>query len=111
MSNQPYGYDPFNPGPADGSAYSLLNGAGNDCYYGSAYGNVGGWIGVFPDGTAYKQDAAALRQYIMALEASRKLQDLADVNFTRNVKPGDALVYNYLTGKWELQALISGGGW
>lgn len=111
MSNQPYGYDPFNAGPADGSAFLLLDGAGNDCYYGSNYGNVGGRVGVFPDGTAYKQDAAALRQYIMSLEATRKLQDLADVNFTRNVKPGDALLYNHTTGNWELQSFISGGAW
>lgn len=66
---------------------------------------------MFPDGSAYKQDAAALRQYIISLEAARKLQDLADVNFTRNVKPGDALLYNHLTGNWELQDFISGGGW
>lgn len=111
MSNQPYGYDPFNAGPADGSAFLLLDGAGGGCYYDSTYGNMGGRVGVFPDGTVYKQDAAALRQYIMGLEATRKLQDLADVNFTRNVRPGDALLYNHLTGNWELQNFISGGAW
>lgn len=111
MSNQPYGYDPFNAGPADGSAFLLLDGAGGGCYYDSTYGNMGGRVGVFPDGTPYKQDAAALRQYIMSLEAARKLQDLADVNFTRNVKPGDALLYNHTTGSWELQNFISGGAW
>lgn len=111
MSNQPYGYDPFNAGPADGSAFLLLDGAGGGCYYDSNYGNIGGRVGVFPDGTPYKQDAAALRQYIMSLEATRKLQDLADVNFTRNVKPGDALLYNHTTGNWELQGFISGGAW
>lgn len=111
MSNQPYGYDPFNAGPADGSAFLLLDGAGNNCYYGSSYGRMGARVGVFPDGAEYKQDAAALRQYIIALEASRKLQDLADVNFTRSVSPGDALLYNHLTGNWELQSFISGGAW
>jgi hypothetical protein len=112
MSNQPHGYDPFNAGPADGSAFLLSSGAGGtDCYYGSSYGPLGGRVGVFPDGSEYKQDAAALRQYVMGLEATRKLQDLADVNFTRNVKPGDALLYNFTTGNWELQAFISGGSW
>jgi hypothetical protein len=46
----------------------------------------------------------------MGLEATRKLQDLADVSFTRNVRPGDALLYNHMTGNWELQSFISGGG-
>jgi hypothetical protein len=31
------------------------------------------------------------------------------VRFIRNVKPGDALLYNYTTGFWELQDFISGG--
>ncbi len=113
MANQPYGYDPFNPGPADGQAFLLSEGSGGtDCYYGSNYGaSLSGRVGVFPDGTVYKQSAAELRQYIVGLESTRKLQDLADVNFTRNVKPGDALLYNFTTGNWELQDFISGGGW
>lgn len=110
MSNQPCGYDPFNPGPADGSAF-LLDSSGADCYYGSNYGSLGGRIGVFPDGTEYKQSAAELRQYILSLESTRKLQDLSNVNFTRNVKPGDTLLYNHTTGNWELQEFISGGAW
>lgn len=110
--NQPYGYDPFNPAPADGAAFLLsAGGVENDCYYSQAYGVMGGRIAVFPDGTDYKQSAAELRQYILSLEAARKLQDLADVDFTRNVRPGDTLVYNYTTGKWELQSFISGGPW
>jgi hypothetical protein len=113
MSNQPCGYDPFNPGPADGSAFLLSEGSGgSDCYYGSNYGtSLGGKIGVFPDGTEYKLTAAELRQYILSLESTRKLQDLNDVNFTRTVKAGDALLYNHTTGNWELQNFISGGGW
>jgi hypothetical protein len=110
MSNQPYGYDPFNAGPADGSAF-ILNSGGNDCYYGSNYGTLGTRIGVFPDGAEYKQTAAELRQYILSLESTRKLQDLSNVNFTRNVKPGDAILYNHTTGNWELQDFISGGAW
>jgi hypothetical protein len=112
MSNQPYGYDPFNPGPADGSAFLLMQGAGgSDCYYGSGYGALGGKIAIFPDGTEYKHSVAELRQYILSLESTRRLQDLSNVNFVRNVKPGDALLYNYQTGKWELQEFISGGSW
>ncbi len=111
MSNQPYGYDPFNAGPADGSGFLLLDGSAGGCYYDSSYGAIGGRVGVFPDGTPYKQDAASLRQYIVALEGTRKLQDLSDVDFVRNVKPGDALLYNHTTGNWELQDFISGGSW
>lgn len=113
MSNQPYGYDPFNPGPADGSGFLFLQ-SGDDggCYYSNGiYGQFGGKIGVFPDGTEYKQSVAELRQYILALENTRRIQDLSNVNFVRSVKPGDALLYNYLTGNWELQNFISGGEW
>lgn len=110
MSNQTYGYDPFNPAAADGAGFYLVaDGSSGGCYYGSSYGTLGGRIGIFPDGSEYKQDAASLRQYVIELEATRKIQDLANVNFTRNVKPGDALLYNYLTGNWELQEFISGG--
>jgi hypothetical protein len=68
-------------------------------------------VGVFPDSTEYKQSAEELRQYILSLESSRRIQDLSNVNFVRNVKPGDALLYNFTTGNWELQNFISGGGW
>ncbi len=114
MSNQPYGYDPFNPGPADGQGYLLVQdgpGAGGCYYSGGSFGRVGGYIGVFPDGTAYKQSAEELRQYIMELESSRRIQDLSNVKFLRSVKPGDALLYNYTTGFWNLQDFISGGEW
>ena len=50
-----------------------------------------------------------LRQYIIELEASRKLQDLVDVNFTRTVKKGDFLVYDNTSGKWVLTDFLSGG--
>lgn len=110
MSNQPYGYDPFNPAAPDGAGFILTtDSSGGGCYYGSQYGVLGGKIGIFPDGAEYKQSAADLRQYVIELEANRKLQDLANVRFTRNVKPGDALLYNHTTGYWELQDFISGG--
>jgi hypothetical protein len=110
MANQTYGYDPFNPAAADGAGFYLVaDGSSGGCYYGTGYGALGGRIGVFPDGSEYKQDAASLRQYVIELEANRKIQDLSNVRFTRNVKPGDALLYNYTTGFWELQDFISGG--
>lgn len=112
MSNQPWGYDPFNPGPADGSGFLLIqDSAGGGCYYSRFYGQLGGRIGIFPDGAEYKQSAAELRQYVIELESTRKIQDLSNVNFTRNVKPGDALLYNHTTGNWELSDFISGGEW
>lgn len=110
MSNQVYGYDPFNPAAPDGAGFYLVaDSSSGGCYYGNNYGSLGGKIGVFPDGAEYRQDAADLRQYIIELEANRKLQDLSNVNFVRNVKPGDALLYNHTTGNWELQDFISGG--
>jgi hypothetical protein len=111
MSNQVYGYDPVNPGPADGKGFLLLRDKGG-CYYSNGmYGQLGGRIGVFPDGSEYKQSVAELRQYILELESTRRIQDLSNVNFVRNVRPGDALLYNHTTGFWELQQFISGGGW
>jgi hypothetical protein len=111
MSNQVYGYDPFNPSSADGSGFLLLRDKGGCYYSGSSYGHLGGKIGIFPDGAEYKQSTAELRQYIIELEGTRRIQDLSNVNFIRNVKPGDALLYNYMTGNWELQNFISGGEW
>lgn len=105
--NQPNGYNPFNPAQPGGAGYFFFPTANSDCYY-SAYGNVPPRY-VFPDGTEYKQDAAELRQYILDLEANRKLQDLSNVDFPRDVLPGDTLWYNYSTGKWELTNYISPG--
>ena len=109
-SNQVYGYDPMNPAAPGGAGFlTMLSVSDGGCYYGSGYGSLGGRIGVFPDGAAYRQSAAELRQYVMELEMTRRIQDLSNVDFVRNVKPGDALLYNYLTGNWELQNFISGG--
>jgi hypothetical protein len=77
---------------------------------GNCYGYLTGYkTGVFPDGSKYKEDAAALRQYIIDLEGTRKLQDLVDVKFTRNVKKGDFLVYDNGSGCWVLTDYLSGG--
>lgn len=111
-SNQNYGYDPQNPGPTDGRGFYLLRDNTGGCYYSNGtYGHLGGKIGIFPDGAEYKQSLAELRQYILELEDTRKIQDLSNVNFVRNVQPGDVLLYNHTTGFWELQSFISGGEW
>lgn len=65
----------------------------------------------YPDGTPYKKSAEELRNYILELEANRRIEDLANVNFSRPVKPGDVLLYNQSTGDWELTDFISGGEW
>jgi hypothetical protein len=111
--NQPYGYDPFNPAQPGGSGLLTIvpNASSSACSYNSS-GLLGLTIssfGVFPDSTPYKQTASELRQYIINLEATRKLRDLADVNFTRSPQPGDILAYNYTTGLWELLDFVSGG--
>lgn len=112
MSSYKLGYDLMNPGPAGGRGFLLLSNESGGCYYSSgAYGNVNGYVGVFPDSTEYKQSAEELRQYILQLESTRKIQDLSNVRFARNVRPGDALLYNHTTGFWELQEFISGGAW
>lgn len=111
--NQTYGYDPLNPGQPGGSSMItvLPNPTDMGCGYnsGGMYGYNRYFIGVFPDSTPYKQSASELRQYIINLEATRKLRDLADVSFTRSPVPGDILAYNYTTGLWELTDFVSGG--
>lgn len=112
MSNQPYGYDPFNPGPSDGNGFNLISEGGGDCYYNSGmYGNLSKMMAVFPDGTPYKQTLAELREYIISLETTRRFENLSNVNFSRSPQPGDMVAYNYTTGKWELIDYVSGGSW
>jgi hypothetical protein len=112
MSNQSYGYDPFNPGPSDGRGFSLISENAADCYYNSGFfGNLGQMMAVFPDGTPYKQTLAELRDYIIYLEATRRLENVSNVNFSRSPQPGDMLAYNFTTGKWELIDYVSGGAW
>lgn len=111
--NQTYGYDPLNPGvPGGSSMITIVPNAGTSkCGYNtnSLQGLTHSSFGVFPDSTPYKQTASELRQYIINLEAARKLKDLADVNFQRSPQPGDMLAYNYTTGLWELLDFVSGG--
>ena len=104
-TNSYKGYNPFYPTNAGGGAMYVTN---NDA--GNCYGYLTGYkTGIFPDGTKYKEDADALRQYIVSLESTRKLQDLTDVKFTRNVKKGDFLVYDNTDGCWVLTDFLSGG--
>lgn len=111
--NQPYGYDPFNPAQPGGAGLLTImpDSGGSACSYNlsSLYGLKHSSFGVFPDSTPYKQTASELRQYIINLEATRKLRDLADVNFQRSPQPGDIIAYNYTTGYWELLDFVSGG--
>lgn len=104
--NQPNGYDPFNVKSGGTGSFITPSDTGG-CYY--KQNGFGGFTLVFPDGTPYKQDAAELRQYILDLEVTRRIEDLANVDFTRNVQPGDLLAYNYTTGNWELTDFISPG--
>jgi len=111
--NQNYGYDPFNPAMPGGAGMItvLPNQGTSDCSYNSS-GLLGlntSSFGVFPDSTLYKQSASELRQYIIQLEATRKLRDLSDVFFSRSPQPGDILAYNYTTGFWQLLDFVSGG--
>lgn len=111
--NQNYGYDPLNPGMPGGSSMLTIvpNPGTSQCGYNAAglLGLTHSSFGVFPDSTPYKQTASELRQYIINLEATRKLRDLADVNFQRSPQPGDILAYNHTTGLWELLEFVSGG--
>jgi len=111
--NQSYGYDPLSPGMPGGSSMVTIypSASSTGCSY-NANGMLGlthASFGVFPDSTPYKQTASELRQYIINLEATRKLKDLADVSFQRSPVPGDILAYNYTTGLWELLDFVSGG--
>lgn len=111
--NQNYGYDPLNPGQPGGSSMITIlpNPSTSECSYnrGGIFGYGNHYVGVFPDSTPYKQSASELRQYIINLEATRRLRDLADVSFGRSPVPGDILAYNYTTGLWELTDFVSGG--
>jgi hypothetical protein len=111
--NQTYGYDPLNPGMPGGSSMVTIipNSGTTACGYNTSglQGLSHSSFGVFPDSTPYKQTASELRQYIINLEATRRLKDLADVNFTRSPVPGDIIAYNYTTGLWELLDFVSGG--
>lgn len=109
--NQTYGYDPLNPGMPGGSGLVVVP-ASSGCSYNRStalFGLLHSDFGVFPDSTPYKQSASELRQYILNLEATRRLRDLADINFTRSPIPGDILAYNHTTGLWELLDFVSGG--
>ena len=68
-----------------------------------------GLVAVMPDGSAYKKDCDELRQYVIQLESTRSIKDLQDVEFSRNVKKGDFLVYDNTKGKWVLTDYLSGG--
>ena len=106
MSTSSYkGYNPYYPTGEGSGAMHLTNNDSGNCYgYFTGYKT-----GIFPDGTKHKEDAAALRKYIISLESTRKLQDLSDVNFSRNVKKGDFLIYDNTSGKWVLTDYLSGG--
>ena len=80
MSTSSYkGYNPYYPTGEGGGAMYLTNNDAGNCYkYLTGYKT-----GVFPDGTKYKEDADALRQYIVSLEYTRMLHDFSDVKFTR----------------------------
>ena len=80
-TNSYQGYNPFFPTNPGGGAYYLVNSDANNCY---GY-QTGIKKAVFPDGTQYKEDCDALRQYVIELESTRSIKDLADVSFTRNV--------------------------
>ena len=106
MSTSSYkGYNPYYPTGEGGGAMYLTNNDSGNCY-----GYLTGYkTGIFPDGTKHKEDADALRKYIISLESTRKLQDLSDVNFSRNVEKGDFLIYDNTSGKWVLTDYLSGG--
>jgi hypothetical protein len=111
--NQPWGYDPFNPAvPGGAGMLTILPNQGtSDCSYNSntLLGLTTSQMGVFPDSTPYKQSASELRQYIVNLEVTRRLRDLADVNFTRSPQANDILAYDHTTGFWSLLDFVSGG--
>lgn len=108
--NQITGYESTNPSWG-GQGFILSAGAAGGCYYEDS--NIASLetIGIYPDGSEYKIDMAELRQYLLNLENTRRIEDLSDVNFGRSPQPGDALLYDHTTGNWELSNYISGGEW
>lgn len=114
------GYDPLSPqAPSQGGLWINQSGGGltvgpvstND-YNANAYALWNyGLSGQLSDGTPYFSKIEELRNWILAKEASRKIEDLANVHITRPIKDGDTLQYDASSDLWVLTDFISGGTW
>jgi hypothetical protein len=58
-----------------------------------------------------KLSVEELRNYIMNLETTRKIEDLSNVEFDRPVTEMDVLYFDASDGKWKLTNYLSGGEW
>lgn len=114
------GYDPLNPQPqSQGGLWINQSGGGlsigpvtSGNYNENAYALWNyGLRGKMADGTPYFEDIEALRNWLLAREANRKIEDLANVEISRPIKDGDTLQYDQASNKWILTDFISGGIW
>jgi hypothetical protein len=114
------GYDPLNPqGPSQGGLFINQSGGGltlgpvdTGDYNSNAYALWQfGLRGNLPDGTQYISDIESLRNWILAREMNRKIENLANVKIDRPVKNGDTLQFDADQNEWVLVDFISGGTW
>lgn len=114
------GYDPFSPQlPSQGGLWITDTGGGISInpvntgnYNANAYALWNfGLSGHLTDGTPYFTQIEDLRNWILAREMNRKIEDLANVHITRPVKDGDTLQYDAASNQWILTDFISGGVW
>lgn len=104
-----YGYNPFAPVVNPAQAFPQVVGSSGSCYNPHVRSN--NYTPVYQPATPeMKASIEELRNYVMALESSRKLDDLSDVEFTREVQVGDIL-YRTSENKWQLTNYLTGGEW
>lgn len=112
-----FGYTPFSPLPTPSQSYpypiSTVGGSsfgmGGSCYNPHVRTNY--QYVCQPTTPEIKTSIEDLRNYVIALEASRKLEDLNDVEFDRPVQPGDVMYFETSTRQWELTNYLTGGTW
>jgi hypothetical protein len=108
-SSSYFGYNPFSPMPTPAQAYPAIINSGSGCY--NPHVRTSYQYICTPTSPEVKASIDELRNYVIALESSRRLEDLKDVEFDRPVQPGDVMYYEDASQQWELTNYSSGGEW
>ena len=105
-----FGYTPLSPFAGQSSqAYPGIIGGGGNCY--NPYLRQNYKYVCQPTTPEIKTSIEDLRNYVISLEANRRLEDLNDVDFPRTPEPGDVLYRDGTTNQWQLTNYLSGGEW
>ena len=103
-------YDPFYPDPYNRGGLYNVGSTGDNCYNPHVRQQRLNYI-CQPTTGEMKVSIEDLRNYVINLEANRKLEDLSDVEFDRPVQAGDVIYHDASTGNWELTNYMTGGEW